>query len=373
VLTVGTVAGGFVLLVVACNAIVGNQDAFLRPDARSDATSGREAGIEAGKEASDASSHESQCGDACGPVTLTYVEGSCPQFITADNLGSVYWTTLTSILTCPTSGCDAGRVLEMPGDQVAEAPILYEPEPPGRGRLLWGQVRASLETSIDRASTDGGAVSVLVKDAGQYVYTQALDGTRLVWCAGNSSPSTVWTCDLDASCASPTKLATPNNCRSVTTDSKNVYWTDVYDDNGSVDWCSLPDCDGGGTLASGLMLLNGILYAKGSLYFGVQTTQTGTTINILSLPVGGDGGAPKLFASDVGLVARLAADDTNLYWTGNEIGWCPLDDCHEAGTLARLTTGWVFYDLAVDSENVYWTLDSISGVCEGSIVKIAKP
>jgi len=125
----------------------------------------------------------------------------------------------------------------------------------------------------------------------------------------------------DSGCTStttPCVLATGlNHPFLMTSDSKNVYWSEFGDDlgsgNGSVKGCSIDGC-GSGPTVYGTALTNprGVAVDANNVYFG---TATYGSVNgaVWSCPISGCGGSPtKLTAADSPF--GLAVDATYVYW-----------------------------------------------------------
>jgi hypothetical protein len=356
-------AGASIVLAVACNALLGNEEAaLLAPDGATADAKGDSRGLADAAPTDGASKDVQEARDAgpCGvdagqPVTITNSEEE-PFFITADDAGHVYWATTTEIFTCPISGCGSGESLETPDGGVAEAPVLYG-YAPGRldGGLLFWASSIGLTGSIEIASVRGGPFEVLFA-APRLIGYVAIDETTLVGCETDG----VWTCDL-ASLSCQTVLS--GACDAVATDMTNVYWTNFA--TGQVNVCALPGCAGGKRtlLSDSKRNAGAVVVANGAVYF----VEVGS--GIFSLPVDADGGVqPQALAMDP-YATWLATDGTNLYWSGSGVHWCPLDDCTSACTLYPDSAQ--SYGIAVDSTNVYWT-ESITNL-RGRIMKSPKP
>jgi hypothetical protein len=134
------------------------------------------------------------------------------------------------------------------------------------------------------------------------------------------SPSGAETGTNDAGCTptAPCVLATGlNHPFIMTSDAKNVYWTEFGDDlgsgNGSVKGCPIDGCGSGPTVyATALTNPRGIAVDANNVYFG--TASYGSVVGaVWSCPIAGCGGSPtKLTAADSPF--GIAVDSMYVYW-----------------------------------------------------------
>jgi hypothetical protein len=127
--------------------------------------------------------------------------------------------------------------------------------------------------------------------------------------------------DAGAGCDGPCVLATSlNHPFAVTSDSNNVYWTELGDDfgstNGSVKSCPVSGCGAGPkVIATAQANPEAIVVDANAIYF---STGGSTTLNagIFSCPLSGCTGTPTHIV-DVGTVYGMTVDATSIYWADN--------------------------------------------------------
>jgi hypothetical protein len=222
-----------------------------------------------------------------------------------------------------------------PGDLVVDATHVY-----------WANLG---DGTIVRAPLEGGAVTIVVADAGQ-AWSLAISATTLSWTDNMTGDVRV----MSLAGGPPITLATTQGAWSIAMDATRVYWTTLFE--GSVFAAPI----GGGAktpLVTGFTAPADLVLAGDRLLFG-----TSNDAGVYAVPLAG--GEKIALAPEGGF--GIAADEHHVYFgeydgrlarvplTGGErevIGFAP-------GTPS---------DIALTSTTVYWT-----AATDGLILKVAK-
>jgi len=198
----------------------------------------------------------------------------------------------------------------------------------------------------------------------------AIDSSYVYWTLpgdGNGFPA-ISRCLKSATNCTPTVLITatgPGDANAIATDGTNLYWTDA---SSNVVTCTISSCSGTKTtLISGypgslLALDSGtnIFWGGGTAVYQCDRTNPSKC-----------SGSLTTLASESN-VTSIAVDSTNVYWSINggsgDIRQCKVGGCGGVPKTVASGPGSDTYGLALDSTSIYWSNSGGSG----SIMKIAK-
>lgn len=241
-----------------------------------------------------------------GSVTAMATGQSNASDVASDDK-NVYWTTISAVMTCPTSGC------------------------PASGKIAFA------------SGQNAPAVVVVTKD-------------RVWWTNHGAGKDAVMFCPIAGCGGAPTAFADDQpGAQGLAVDGTNVFWTNAYTPGGTVSSCPIAGCAGAPTvIAKGLDIPQAIASDGKNVYWTNFTGQSA-----MFCPVTGCGAAPNVLTSTKGWYDGLVLDDANVYFTGGDgkgdaLLRCPKTGCAGAPTViakGQTRPG----KIAIDAQAIYWT------------------
>jgi hypothetical protein len=299
----------------------------------------------------------------CVVALVTSPTGQSPWALAIDT-SNVYYT---SEGHCADGGVSTGTVMSVPiagGPAVTLAAGQGTPEAiaVNATNLFWvNNSDCSGNGAVMKSELDGGAVTTLV--SGQTKPSSiAIDSTRVYWTTSDDVMSATLTG------SSVTTLASKQGSSAgVAVETGHVYWAQ----SGSPDDVNSVAVTGGTTkkVAAGCLGatggcggLYGMTADSKNVYWSFIPGGEYYDYYVTSVPLAG--GAANTLSTDQGLVADLASDGTNLYWTtygmgasgemGLTVAKAPASGSG-GGTVTTLATSQLSpRGIAVDTTSVYW-------------------
>ena len=250
----------------------------------------------------------------CAEAITTMAKGlASPRDVKSDGK-NVYFTTLSSIASCPVTGCPPAGPTTFAAGQNAPSTIVLT------GDRVWWTNHGS--------GAGGDAVlwcPIAGCGAGPTVFAAkqsaaeglAVDGARVFWTLAYTPGGSVASCAMGDTCAAPTTLATGLDIpQSIASDGKNVYWTNFS--GLSAMFCPVAGCGGKPMLlAAGAGWYDGIVLDDAFVYF---TGGDGTGDALLRCAKSGCAGGPTVLAKGETKPGKIAVDATAIYWTASYTG-----------------------------------------------------
>jgi hypothetical protein len=221
----------------------------------------------------------------------------------------------------------------------------------------------------------------------------AVSGASLFWstspgpagldASAGSGPGIVGCAAAGCGAAATVLTSVAENISSFTADGANAYFTTTA---GYVRQCALAGCPSGPTILAANLSSPTSVASNGTAVFWTTSSASAVGGQVMRCGVDGCAGIPAVLATGGVGSGVVAADATNVYWVdpGTPVGGgklplssyttgrvlqCPINGCGGAPTVLATYPSWLGAGaLAVDAQNVYWSMESAEGTW-GEIVR----
>jgi hypothetical protein len=305
----------------------------------------------------------------CKPVRFATIQAQVDGI--AVNASHLYWTSYHNgvIRRCSLPACAEGAQTIVAGE-VATYGMAIDTT-----HVYWTRQSGGMNHAIRRCrlpSCDGGAVTMvdISYTGGTGPRHIALDTNRLYWTEAYRGD--IGTCPLDAVDASGAALTTGQlNAIGIARSATTLFWVrgSSGSGDGSIKWCSLPDCNGGaGTLVQNLNDPYDLAVDDSFVYWTEQTTGS-----ILRCTLPSCSGGPQTLAAGQKHPMHLVLHSGRLYWTNagdntpntGSVVSCAAPNCESKDVLIANVPG--ANGLTVGEKRVFWSDE------EGNVWGLALP